>query len=384
MSMGTKVHKKPPLMERAGIWYLKKLNSRKPPERIDIQTHILDKEEREKINRIVRQAVFNVSLAGALSSVASGLAAFFADSLNDDQAGIFSETNLIFWAIVLGVTIFASLLEIIYIYYDIMAKAFALTSAAHMELFPDNEDEELIAAPIVRAALELPNKKEQDLNIDPRKESSKIIILIGTIFYKLKISVTNFILKALVKRMLGRAISRAWLNFLSVPVCAFWNGMVCWLAIREVKIRVLGPSAVHEIMGQTLPLLKTMSQTARLSILRAIGSSIVRTANLHPNLEYLFRSFLKNIDVPKEAIIDEPILFLEDLEKIPDVEKEIVLRILVFSSIIDGKVTYSEKKLLKAAFELCKIPLHYQTINNLRKSFRRGELLNFSFSLAKK
>jgi hypothetical protein len=377
--MGTKAKNKAPLIERAGIWYLKKLTSKKPPVRIDIKTYVLDNQERANINRIEKWAIINVSVAGAISSIISGLAAFFADPLNDVNASLFSENNITFWVIVLGVTIIASLIELVYIYYDIMAKTYALASAAHMDLFPKDKEVEIIAAPIVRAALELPNKKEKDLNIDPKKESSKVFILITALFYRLKISVTNFILKAFVKRTLGRAISRAWLNFLSVPVCAFWNGLVCWFAIREVKIRVLGPSAVNEILNILEHPIEKMSSQGKLSTLRAIGSSIVRTADLHPNLEYMFRSFTKRVIEPHDAIFDDSSLFLDELKDLPENEKRTVLKTLVYATIIDGRINYREKRLLQKAYQICGVPFNYSNISELLKRFRNGRLLEFKF-----
>jgi len=374
--MGKKGVYKPPMMERAGIWFLRKLHKQKPPSRIDIKTHVLDGEERKNIIRIENWAIINVVIAGALSSVASGLAAFLADPLSDGD----SNDIITYWVIVIGSTILASAIEIFYIYYDIMAKAYALSSAAHMELFPEDTDEELIVAPIVRAALELPNKKEKDLNIDPKRESSKPVIFLASVFYKLKISVTNFLFKALVKRMLGRAISRAWLNFLSVPVCAFWNGMVCWLVIREVKFRVLGPSAVNELLNSIRHALGTMSEKGQLSLLRAIGSSIVRTADLHPNLEYMYRLFTAHIDEPENSIVDDSRLFLEDLKTLPQNEKKIVLQTLVYASIIDGRINFREKKLLHHAYSQCDMPFVYSEIESLLKRFRGGLLLDFEIS----
>jgi hypothetical protein len=376
--MAAKKEKKAPLIERAGIWYLKRLNKKRPPTRYDINTHVLDEEERKNINRIEKWAIINVVIAGSLSSIACGIASVMADPLSDDNASLFSKSNLTYWVVVLGVTIIASLIELFYIYYDIMGKAYALAAAAHMELFPKDKDEELIAAPIVRAALELPNKREEDINIDPKKESSKLIILLATLFYKLKISVTNFILKSLIKRMMGRAISRAWLNFLSVPVCAFWNGMVCFFAIREVKIRVLGPSAVNELLNNVNTSLTQMSDKGKLEVFRAIGSSIVRTANLHPNLEYMYRAFSTCITMPEDAVIDDCNLFLNELKDLPKEEQKIVLKTLVYSCVLDGRINYREKKLLLNAYDKCNIVFHYRDVKQLLSLFRTGQLLVFN------
>jgi len=377
-NMDNKDNKQIPLMEKVGIWYLKKLRTKTVLDRIDYQAHILDEEEHAKINKIVRRAIINVVIAGTLSTIVSGLAGYLADPLIDLSSGFFSRENMLYWSIVIGVTVVASLIEIIYIYYDVMSKTHALTAAAHLDLFPDGQDVKEIAASIVRAALELPNKKDADLRIDPNRESSKVIILLGTVLYKLKVSVSSFLFRALVKRMMGRAISRAWLNFMAVPVCAFWNGWVCWIVMREVKIRVLGPSAAMEILSKIGALENQLSDRGKIALLRAIGSCIVRTANLHPNLELMYRSFDEHINESENEVLDDSHLFLKELTALSIVEKRIVLETLVYSSIIDGKISYREKKLLTSAYQICDIPFEFYKIKLLLKRFRRGALLEFS------
>lgn len=369
--------KQTPIMEKLGIKYMKKLRSKVLPDRIDDKTYILDQSERDNINRIGRRAVRNAVHAGIISTIVSGLAAFLADPLIDLSPRFFSGENMIYWSIVLGVTIFASLIEIFYIYYDVMLKSHEITVAAHLKLFPDGMDDKGIGASIVRAALELPNRKDNDLRIDPRRESSKIIILLGTIFYKLKLSLSSFLFRSLIKRMLGRAISRAWLNFMAVPVCGFWNGIVCWMVIREVKIRVLGPSAAMEIVQKISQLEVQLSEKGKLSLLRAIGSCIVRTADLHPNLVIMYRSFDEHINDSSNEVIDDTHLFLSDLRNLSEVEKRIILEMLVYSSIIDGRITYREKDLLASAYEICGLPFDFKKIKRLLNQFRSGNLLEF-------
>ncbi len=370
-----------PIMEKLGIRYLKKLRAKTALDRIDSQAYILDNEEREKINKIEKRAIINVVIAGTISTIASGLAGYLADPLIDLSSSFFSKENMLYWSIVLGATIIASMVEIFYIYYDVMSKTHDLTVAAHLELFPKGEDVKEIAASIVRAALELPNKKDSDLRIDPNRESSKVVILISTIAYKLKVSASSFLFRAFIKRMLGRAISRAWLNFMAVPVCAFWNGWVCWVVIREVKIRVLGPSAALEVLNKISALEIQLSDRGKIALLRAVGSCIVRTADMHPNLELMYRSLDENINESANDVLDDSHLFLKELSTLNDEEKRIVLETLVYSSIIDGKITYREKNLLTSAYKICNIPFDFNKIKLLLKRFRSGALLEFNLPI---
>lgn len=367
-----------PLMEKFGLWYLKRMRKKQPLKRADIKTHILDKEERKEINRIEKRAIINVTVAGILSSIISGLAGFYADPFLDEATHFFSKENLWYWTIVMGVTIVVTMIEIFYIYFDMMAKTHALTKAAHLQLFVNNRKDEGIASSIVRAALELPNKRKSDIDIDPKKESSKLIIFLATVLYKLKVSVTNFLLKAFVKRMMGRAISRAWLNFLAVPVCALWNGIVCWLVIREVKIRVLGPSAANEITKRMEEHEPKLSEKAQLTSLRAVGSCIVSTADLHPNLEYLFRVLDEAFEHNQGETMDDSKLFLSNLQQLESQEQSIVLNLLVYAAILDGKVTIRERILLRKAFEVSGKSFDYKHIAGYLDSFRSGRLIDFN------
>ncbi len=138
-------------MEKYGLWYLKRLRKKRPLDRTDIKAHILDSSERAEINRIEKRAIINVAIAGVISSIISGIAAFYADPLLDAAVDFFSKENMMYWGIVMGVTIAATMIEIFYIYIDMMSKTHALTKAAHLELFT-NEDKKLdIASSIVRS-----------------------------------------------------------------------------------------------------------------------------------------------------------------------------------------------------------------------------------------
>ena len=61
-----------PSMERYGLWFLKRLRKKYPPDRVDRKIHILDNEERAQINKIEKRAILNVTIAGVISSIISG------------------------------------------------------------------------------------------------------------------------------------------------------------------------------------------------------------------------------------------------------------------------------------------------------------------------
>jgi hypothetical protein len=103
----------------------------------------------------------------------------------------------------------------------------------------------MFAAVLARAALEIPNPPRPLFGIDPRREASKARLIAATMFYKAKVGVSNFVLRRLLVRVFGRAGLRSWIPFISVPVTACWDAFVCRRALREARLRAMGPSAAR-------------------------------------------------------------------------------------------------------------------------------------------
>ena len=162
---------------------------------------------------------------------------------------------------------------------------------------------------------------------------------------------TNFAVKALVRRMLGRAFVRTWLPFVAVPITAAWNAWVCFLIMREARIRAMGPSAAHEMTAHVFDAAPPLSDDGRAAAVGAVASSIVRTEDLHPNLVALLRAVAKRVGVGADELadLDDTQGFLARLAALDRGEQDVVLRILAMASIIDGRLTRRERRLLVEA-----------------------------------
>src|SRR5262249_35162317 len=128
------------------------------------------------------------------------------------------EDDLRFYAIVGAATIVASIIEIGFLYWDGLRSVHRLSEVAGLDLFPNEDEEDAVAAAMARAALELPNPVASLFGVNPRRESSRLRLVVASIAYKAKVSITNFVMKAIVRRALGRAMVRSWLPFVAVPL----------------------------------------------------------------------------------------------------------------------------------------------------------------------
>lgn len=382
-----------PLLVRWGLGFFARLARELGPAVDEDGVHFLNDQERAALRRIEQRAVGKAALAGAVSTVVSATAEVLATPLlGPDHDHPTTAQSLAFWGVVGGVTIVASAIEILYLYWDGLSAVFRLTQAAGLDLFPEGDDAKLLAGAMARAALELPNPEAKLFGIDPRRESSKLRLLVASLAYKAKIGVTNFLVKALVRRMLGRAFVRSWLPFVAVPITALWNAAVCFLVVREARIRAMGPSAVRQLLDAAFARHPSPSAEARAVCVRAVASAIVHTEDMHPNhtamLDEIVRHVGARLDRPRAALsadaifgadlasVDDPARFLQALASLPPEARALPIEVLAIASIIDGRLTRKERALLGAARRATGLSATLDEVEALRRRFVTGAPLS--------
>lgn len=318
---------------------------------------VLTPAEQRALRQIQRGAVLRAALAGGLSAFVSAATAI---ALGDPD-----QNPVRYWTWVGAATLVASVLEIGFLYLDALRAVREMAAAAGLSLDPQTEQEEL-AVVLARAALELPSPPHNVLSVDPHREASRFSLLLAGLLYKAKIALTSFLLKALLRRALGRAVARSALELVAIPVTALWNAVVAHWVLGEARLRILGPSASLELLRWTN---RPHEDTAL--ELEAIACVIVKAQSVHPNIDHLGRLFLGNAEVP-EALGDEA-SFLRALAAV-DAERALsVLRTICAAAIIDGRLTRRERKLLTRVFETRGQTVPWSELEELRRHMVAGD-----------
>ncbi len=340
--------------------------------------HLLNPTERAAVKRVQRGAIIRSCVAGALSATVAAVAEVWASALAPEGTALLSHESLKFWAIVGGATAGAAVLEILFLYWDILRSVHELSRVTGLALFAPSQKEtdRQIAQALARAALELPNPIALHHRIDPRREASKWRLVVASLLYKLKVGVSNFLIKMLVRRALGRVFVRSLVNsvipFAAVPITAAWNGIVTGKVMREARLRAMGPSAAQELVDVVFADAQLLSTPGRLAAVRAVAAVIVRTQDLHPNLVALLAEVQKRAGDTGNAELDDPGEFLRSLKLLNASEQRLALRTLVVACVVDGNVTRREKKLIAEAFAALGRPVDFAPVHRLRKEFVAG------------
>ena len=372
-----------PLLERLGLRYLAARAAARPMARTDDAAHVLDAGERAAMVRVTRGAVLRAALTGACSAGVAAAAEVGAEPLLPADAGLLSTAALPYWGVVGGVTLVASIAEILFVYWDTLRSVHELAHVSGVDAFgTERPGDEALAVALARAALELPNPVTHATGVNPHREANRWRLLAISLAYKAKIGVTSFVLKMLVRRILGRVAVRsvvgALVPFVAVPVTAAWNAIVSYKVVREARIRAMGPSAIDEALGTILAApegAEALGPEGRLAVVRAVGAAIVRTEDLHPNLACLLEGVRTRVGLsgaPLDALDDVP-AFLGALPALPERDRRTTLRVLALALALDGRVSWREARLFRQAVEAAGVTADPRAPERVRGAFVAGD-----------
>jgi hypothetical protein len=334
--------KKIPLMEKFGTYYLDVLGKR------ELTHHVFDftdKELNRKIKKISAKGIILSALVGSVCVWPT----VYVDLLKQN------EPWKIHYAWTISVTIISIAVEF-YLLFIIAIKAVHEVSElinihAHKKDFlqsgPFN-----VTNILARAALQLPDPEMKILGIDPFEQVSKKNLLILGLLYKVRITLTNFILKFLLRKSFGETIGGISINYIALPVECFWNGMVIYRVVREARLRLFGFALSNYIADNLLHdhLIEQLSPEAKTGCVRAIGNALVMARNYHPNMIILLLRFQDLLNVDNDDRYDDWDLFLETFKKVNDKERNFLLNLFTIAISFDGKISHFEKDSIKEAY----------------------------------
>ena len=338
------------------------------------EVHVLNATEQTQLKRIKHTAIFRACLIGTLTAIICGFSMIVADWI----LGPVSE-EATYWdarwhyAIMIVLVTFATVIEIILLYWNALIAVHRMAVAAGLCMFADDGEPNAVLNALVGAALELPNSREETLFVQPGREVSRFWILLVSVLYRLKVTATYYIIKAIVQRFLGRVLVRWAIELIAIPIYAFWDALITFWVLRQARVCVMGPSAVRRFSQQLQAENPNLSPACRTGLLCSVGSVVARNSHLHPNIELFLRELIAMYGMPDETKIDDSGNLLNLIAELNAEEQQVVLKTLTFSLIIDGHASIWEKRLLQSCLRKCGLPTKLTQLSRILKQFKCGE-----------
>ncbi len=375
-------------VEKLAVGYFKRRSSVSVRPLQSDAVHHLNLEERRTLRRIERNAVLRAGAAGAFAASLGAVVSVLARPLlGGEPADASWGETLRYFAVTLLTAVPVAIVELSFIYWNAIISVHRLAEAAGVALFrSDNgsadDEDEIFAGVLARAALEIPNQPRPLFGIDPRREASRWRLIAATIVYKAKVSVSNILLRKLLVRAFGRAGLRTWIPFVAVPVTACWDAFVCRRALREARLRAIGPSAARELVDCMVVQAPSISPALREALLRAIATAVVRSADFHPNLVELLSALKERLGEIEVDEIDDSRRALALMQRLEAGERRIALQMLVVACVFDGRVGRKEWTVLARGYALLGRATPRAAVLALKRSLLRGDVLGIEHLVA--
>jgi hypothetical protein len=364
----------PSKFEDFGVFYLKRLKNQN--EKL-IEVAMSDEALIKEVRKITIYGVFLSAVVGFTSAFLSVYSDIYFE--NDDP--------WVHYGWLTGVTAVATGIEIYLLFLIALKTVYKIADLSNIKFSTDeasgHEFPFSIEKILSRTALELSDPKQDVLGIDAfRRVPHWKMILIG-IAYKLKIMLSNIILRTLLKRVFGRTLMRVSISYIAVPVTGIWNAWVLHTVAKEARLRIFGYVLSNNIANRIVneEFLEKLSPEAKDGCIRAIANAVVLTQNYHPNMILLLLRFKELLQIDQPDEFDDWDKFIETLNKVSEQERYLLLDILTISAAFDGRVSKLEKKYLVEAYRE-HYEVYYKRLTKLTSLLRQGKLQE-SISLCK-
>ncbi|HUE45055.1 MAG TPA: hypothetical protein VMO81_02280 [Aestuariivirgaceae bacterium] len=363
---------KPNLVERQAAGYLKRRRQ---------DTHAGDdrgtgddqKGHGASLRRVQHRAVIWAAVAGILSgSVIGGSELLLRMSVPGELEELGWREQLPYWA---GFFAFAGIisgLEILYLYWN------ALKSIARVRRIAGSDSEEsrhgeLVALGLARAGLEFPNPRVIIYGIDPYARLPNWRLTAYSILYRLKVGVTSFALRIILRRVFGRMMVRSLIPLFAGPLYAVWNAIITWRIIGEARLRAAGPAAVDRIVACMDAEGRRLSDRAVQLILQGTGELVMRACDAHPNYVLLLARLMEDREIEPRSIKPDWPKHRKELHDLDEAEQQVVLDVLTLASLLGSKLRRPQEEFLRELYGECGGTLQRDALKRLRSKLMDTE-----------
>ncbi|MEZ4938104.1 MAG: hypothetical protein R2799_10985 [Crocinitomicaceae bacterium] len=309
--------------------------------------HILSPEEQKDLIRIRWVSLSLAALAGAIGVVACYVPyhvwpEYFPDQLI--KIPILDEYHAV-PVIFLIFSLVLVVIEIAFLTYNNIRTVREVSHACGYPSPTDREFEQRVDQ-LVSVGLEKKPKNQSELGINPYFGMPKFYVLLITVFNIIKATLTNALMKLIVRRLLGRYALRMLVDLLGIPIYAFWNAWAANRVYKEAKTRVLAPPNIQILLNHLVKEQKG-NEEFRNEIYHILDYLAIMKRAFHDN-HYLLSKFTLaefDIKVDPDHVHDEK--FLDRIKKGSALTKKGFSQLMLFGMMIEGRLSLTEINRLK-------------------------------------
>lgn len=327
-----------------------------------------------ELERTTRRRVACAALAGIMSGgLIGGMEWYLGQSMLGGMEDTEPGAQWPYWSGFLALAGLISAGEIAFLYWNSLHGVAVISRLADTPL-GGNPHARLVLHGLSRVALEFPSPRHRFYGIDPYAQMNRWRLIVMAVMYRMKVGASSFLLRVLLRRLLGRAALRSLLPLVTGPLYAAWNAVITWRIMLRAREQALGPHAIEALLAALEQ--EPLSEAGRHVLLHALGEMIMRHQDAHPNHVYLLARLLETFDCEHHHIdVDWP-KQRHVLGRLERGERHRLLELLTAATVMVGKPHGNRRRFLEELFEACDKEYPTEKVRSWRRRFLDGEALH--------
>ena len=277
------------------------------------------------------------------------------------------EDTLTMTVVNIAMVVLMIVFEIAGLMYTALRSAVQVSKALDLRLTPLNADRAFVAEMLVRSVFEMGDAENDELGVNAgggEEEVTRpmIINIFAVLWIKGRVLISGILFKFFTC-MIFNWDAATWLKPWTGTAWAamLWDSMLCHAIMKGAEVQAIGVTTSVEVFNEIMDTFcpeyekdsSSLSEKARVQILRAIGVAIVKHGSMFPTMELLLKHAVNYLDMKKHkavsqgGIIDDEEGWVEDFKNITLDESRAVLCTHMLCYVLDGSIGMAETNMWK-------------------------------------
>lgn len=273
-----------------------------------------------------------------------------------------------FSAINITMVVVMIVFELLGLMFTALRSSVKVSMALELRLTPLNADRAFVAEMLVRSVFEMGDKEGDVMGVETgggeeALSRPMIVNVLAVAWIKGRVLITGTLFKFYTCMAINWD-GATWFKPWTGPCLAamMWDAMLCHKIMKGAEVQAIGVTTsvevFNEVMDTFCPMFEddpsSLSEKARVQILRAIGVAIVKHGSMFPTMELLLRHAVNYLDMKKHkavtegGIIDDEDGLMKDFANISLDEARTVLCVHMLCYVLDGSIGVTETSMWKA------------------------------------
>lgn len=216
------------------------------------------------------------------------------------------------------------------------------------------------------------NKDIKKLGIDPHYGQKKSRVLFLNLLFTLKATLSNLLVKILIQRVLGRYALREVMDMIGLPIFAFWNAWGTRTVLREARIIIMGQNYLDHFKIR-LNSFRELSTQEKILLYDTLQLVAMSKRDYHKNHYLLSKLIVEHFNITTEEQHAVSVDYHKQLVSGMVDFKELNETILLLGFVLDGSISYREKKHINELYKSKVISKNQEEVVALAENFVYGK-----------